>query len=122
MPAHRQADGHPRVRVRLHGVTAAGLSLPDAALAWAMRAENPRSPRTAEAERNGSMTEPNMYVLKGARRDREGTQRYTGIGVMWRNMSQDGETYFRIQLDYVPADLASTEILAFPPKPRDGDA
>lgn len=124
-PAHRQADGHPRVRVRLHGVTATGLSLPDAALAWVMRAENPAEfagSSSRKAERNGSMSETNMYVLKGARRDREGTPRYTGIGVMWRNMSQDGETYFRIQLDYIPSDLAATEILAFPPKPRDGDA
>ena len=125
LPARRQADGRPRVRVRLHGVTAAGLSLPEAALAWVMRAENPAEAAgnsSRKAERNRSMTETSMYLLKGARRDQEGTPRYTGIGVMWRNMSQDGEIYFRIQLDYVPSDLAATEILAFPPKPRDGEA
>ena len=66
------------------------------------------------------MTETGMFLVKGARKDRDGKPRYTSLGVLWRNVTRDGETYFRLQLDYIPADLAGTEILAFPPERRDG--
>ncbi|WP_253261486.1 MULTISPECIES: hypothetical protein [unclassified Roseobacter] len=50
---------------------------------------------------------------------KDGTTRYRRVGVMFENTQREsGEIFFTIKLDF---PVGATELLAFPPKPTDGD-
>ena len=51
---------------------------------------------------------------------RGGKTFYNRVGVMFENFSKDtGEPYYKVQLDY---PVGATELLAFPPRPREDEA
>ena len=51
---------------------------------------------------------------------RGGKTFYNRVGVMFENFSKDtGEPYYKMQLDY---PVGATELLAFPPRPREDEA
>ena len=60
------------------------------------------------------------YTLHVPVEGKDNIKRYPRVGVLFHNHnSETGEEYFTIKLDF---PVGATELLAFPPKPRDVQA
>ncbi len=59
----------------------------------------------------------NHYTITAPVKSKDGKTRYPRVGVLFENHNREtGEVFYTIKLDF---PVGVTELVAFPPKPRD---